>query len=384
MTFADLALISVVGLLGPLLATPTRWHIPVLVGELVAGLILGASGTHTLHSAQPTFTFLANAGFALVMFVAGSHVPIKNSALRPALKLGIARALAVGVVSAGFGIGVSAAFHTGHAALYTVVIASSSAALVLPIKDSLGLGGDQVLALVGQVAVADAVCIVALPLALQPAHALRSALGALAVIAAAGVAFIAFRESERRGWRRRVHATSERRKFAVELRVNLAVIFGLAEIAVQTHVSILLAGFSFGLAIAAVGEPHRLARQLFAVTDGFLGPIFFVWLGASIDLADIWHRPSLIALGIALGAASIVAHASTRLSGQPLSLATLAAAQLGVPVAAATIGTQLNVLKPGESAALLLGALICVAAATIAGSLAATQGWVTKKPAPPN
>ena len=43
------------------------------------------------------------------------------------------------------------------------------------------------------------------------------------------------------------------------------------------HVSIMLAGFSFGLAVAGVGEPRRLARQLFAVTEGFLGPLFFVW-----------------------------------------------------------------------------------------------------------
>jgi hypothetical protein len=38
-------------------------------------------------------------------------------------------------------------------------------------------------------------------------------------------------------------------------------------------------GFSFGLAVAAVGQPRRLARQLLAVTDGFFAPLFFVWPG---------------------------------------------------------------------------------------------------------
>jgi Kef-type K+ transport system membrane component KefB len=379
MSFADLALISLVALLGPLLATPARWHIPVLVGELGAGLLLGPTGSNTLHSQDRTFTFLANAGFALVMFVAGSHVPIRDARLRPALKRGATRAILVGAISTAIALGVSAGFHTGHAALYAVVIASSSAALVLPIKDSLGLAGDEVLALLAQVAIADAACIVALPLALEPSRALRSALGSLAVIATAGVAFVLLRESYRRGLRRRVHQLSERRKFAIELRVNLAILFGLAEIAILTHVSILLAGFSFGLAIAALGEPQRLAKQLFAVSDGFLGPIFFVWLGSSIDLSDLGHRPSLILLGVLLGAGAVAAHAAMWFNHQPLPLASLAAAQLGVPIAAATIGTQLNLLEPGESAALILGALISIVAATISGGVAVRAGYGPKK-----
>jgi Kef-type K+ transport system membrane component KefB len=382
MSFADLALISMVALLGPLLATPARWHIPVVVGELAAGLLLGPTGTGTLHSADHTFTFLANAGFALVMFVAGSHVPIRDARLRPALKRGAVRTLGVGAISTVIAVAVSAAFHTHHAAIYAVVMASSSAALVLPIKDSLALAGDQVLTLVAQVAIADALCIVVLPLALEPSHALRSALGSLAVIAAAGGAFVLLRETERRGLRRRAHRLSERRKFAVELRVNLAILFGLAEIAVLTHVSILLAGFSFGLAIAAIGEPQRLAKQLFAVSDGFLGPIFFVWLGSSIDLSDLGRRPSLIVLGFVLGAGAVTAHAAMWLNRQPLSLATLAAAQLGVPIAAATIGTQLNLLEPGESAALILGALVSIVAATVAGGLAVRAGYGPKNEAP--
>jgi len=47
----------------------------------------------------------------------------------------------------------AAAFDTGHAALYAVLMASSSAALILPIVDSLHLGGPQVLRLLPQVAI---------------------------------------------------------------------------------------------------------------------------------------------------------------------------------------------------------------------------------------
>ena len=99
-----------------------------------------------------------------------------------------------------------------HAPLYAVLMASSSAALILPVVDSLGLGGEQVLRLLPQIAVADAACIVALPLVIDPAHAGRAALGAAAVILAAALAFLVLRHLERSGVRRRVHELSEDRR----------------------------------------------------------------------------------------------------------------------------------------------------------------------------
>ena len=380
MDFSTLALISLIGLLGPLLAVPRRWHLPVVLGELIAGVALGATGTGTLHAGNSTFTFIANMGFALIMFVAGSHVPVRDRNLRAGLRLGAMRAIGVGAVSVPLAILVSKAFGTGHAALYAVLMASSSAALVLPIVDSLRLGGPAVLQALPQVAIADTVCIIALPLAIDPKHAGRAALGALAVLGCAGVLFVALSYLERSGLRKRGHRLSEERKFALELRVNLMILFALAALAVRTHVSIMLAGFSFGLVIAAVGEPRRLARQLFAVSDGFLGPLFFVWLGASLNLRDLTHHPSSIALGAALGGGAVVAHALMRLTGQPARLGALAAAQLGVPIAAATLGSQLNLLGPAEAAALLLGALITVATAVASGALAVRAGFVAAAP----
>ncbi|WP_082369460.1 cation:proton antiporter domain-containing protein [Arthrobacter sp. ERGS1:01] len=380
MTFPVLALICVAALLGPLLALPQKWHIPVVVGELFAGLLLGRTGLMLVDPAEPTFTFLADMGFALVMFVAGTHVPVREKAIRRALGSGALCLLAVAAAAAAVGIGLAAVFGTGHAALYTVLLASSSAALVLPIVASLGLAGQGVLAMTAQVALADTLAIIALPLALDPATAGRAAWGSLAVLACAGVIFLVLRQGERSGVRKRFHRVSESRKFALELRIQLAILFALAGLAVYSHVSIMLAGFAFGLVVSASGEPRRLARQLFAVTEGFLGPLFFLWLGASLNLHELAGHPRMILLGLALGTGAIAVHGVTRFFGQPLPLGVLAASQLGVPVAAATIGIQQNLLSPGEPAALVLGALITIAAATAAaGRFAASTA--TSSPA---
>ena len=109
----------------------------------------------------------------------------------------------------------------------------------------------------------------------------------------------------------------------------------------------------------------------FAVSDGFLGPVFFVWLGASLDLRALAGTPGMVLLGLCLGAGTLLVHGSLRLLGQPLPLAVLSASQLGVPVAAAAIGTQLNLLEPGEASALILGALITIGTSAAAGSRAA-------------
>ncbi len=373
MSFGTLALVLCAGLLGPLLAWRGSWHVPDVLGVLLAGILLGPTGLARLDAGNPTFTFLADIGFALVMFVAGSHVPVGDRTLRRGVRVGAARAVAVGAVSAVLGTVVAAAFHTGHAGLYAVLMASSSAALVLPIVDSLRLAGPEVLRMLPQVAIADTACIVALPLAIDPAHAARAAVGALVVALCAVLLLVVLRHITATGARRRLHRVSEKRGFALELRLQLATLCALAALATTLHVSVLLAGFSLGLVVAGVGVPRRLARQLFGLTEGFLGPVFFVWLGASLDLRELGAHPAYVLLGLALGLGAILTHLAVRAVGQPASLAVLASAQLGVPVAAATLGTQLHLLHPGEAPALVLGALVTIAAAAAASAVAARR-----------
>src|SRR5882757_508520 len=368
--FGTLALLAVIGMAGPLLAAVPRLGIPVVVGELVAGIIIGRTGFGIVDSSDPTFTLLANIGFALVMFVVGTHVPVRDTTLRGDLPKALLRAVLVGAVAAVLGVVLASVFDTGHAALYAVLMASSSAALALPVIDSLGLGGPQVLSVTAQIAIADAASIVLLPLVIDPGRAPRAALGALAIVGGAAVLYAVLRYFERSGHRKRLHHYSEDRREALELRISLISLFSLAALAVATHVSIMLAGFALGLVMSAVGEPRRLARQLFGITEGFFGPLFFVWLGASLQVRELVDHPDFIALGIGLGVGAVLAHCAARVLGQPLALSVLAAAQLGVPVAAATLGIERNLLVPGEPSALILGALIAITGTSIAGTVA--------------
>jgi len=380
--FHTLALLTAVGFAGPLLAAVPRARIPVIIGELTAGLIIGRTGFGVVDDADPTFQLFANIGFALVMFVVGTHVPVRDPELRSLAPRALARAVVVGSAAAVLGVGLAAGFGTRHAALYAVLMASSSAALALPVIDSLRLQGPQVLSVTVQVAIADAACIVLLPLAIDLRRAPVAALGGLAIAVCAVVFFLLLRAVDRRGWRHRMHDYSQKHQLALELRTNLLALFALAALAASTHVSIMLAGFALGLVIALVGEPRRLARQLFGITEGFFSPLFFVWLGASLQVRELLSHPKLILLGVGLGLGAVLAHCAGRLLGQPLTLGVLSAAQLGVPVAAATIGTQEHLLVAGEASALMFGALLTIAATSIAGALAARGQTAAKADQP--
>ena len=152
-----------------------------MVGELFMAVRPGRTGLGFPADPDDTFSLLGEVGSGLVIFVAGSHVPVRDASLRASLGRGTWRAVLVGAGSAILGVLLATLFGTGHAALYAVLMASSSALLILPIIDSLHLGGEQVLQLLPQVAVADAGCIVAVPLVIDPAPGRRPALVASAV-----------------------------------------------------------------------------------------------------------------------------------------------------------------------------------------------------------
>ncbi|RRJ85810.1 cation:proton antiporter [Gulosibacter macacae] len=366
MTFAMLALICAIALVGPLLALPRRMRVPVALGELAIGLAFGVTGTGWLEPGDATFAFLAEIGFALVLFKAGTQVPVRTEGMRRGFFPGAGRALLIGLLAVPAGLGLAALFGTHDGMLYAVLLASSSAAIIVPVMGETKVTSRKGLELLVQVAIADAVCIIALPLVIAPDRMAITGLGVLAVLALAVVIFFVLRAIERSGWEERIREVSKERGFAVELRVTLTLLFSIAAVAALTHVTVMLAGFALGLAVAAVGEPKRVGKQIFALTEGLFGPIFYVWLGASVNLREVVDHPEAVLLGISLGVGAIVLHLVGVLTRQPWPLALAASAQLGVPIGAVSLGAGTGAFQPGETGAILLGAMVTLIAATLA------------------
>jgi Kef-type K+ transport system membrane component KefB len=356
--FGQLALIVAAGLAGPLCAASRRAFVPVMVGELAAGVILGRSGLDLIHSDNATVSFLAEVGFAMLMLTVGMHVPLRDRRLRRALGRG---ALAAGVAAIAAPLGglvVAELTGTGHIAVYAVLLASGSAAIVLPTLQERRLDGPEAMVVIAQVTVADVASILAVPLVLQPSRAADAALGGLLVAVCALVVFFVARALRPRPWVHRLRKRSKRRGWALDLRLSLAVLFGLAWIAQRSGTSVLLGGFCMGIVVAAIGGPKRLSTQVRGVAEGFFVPLFFVVLGARLDVSALVDQPDLLLVTAALIVLNVIIHAVAALATrQPPSAGLIATAQLGVPAAVVQIGLQEHVLTPALGAAVTIAAL---------------------------
>jgi len=370
MSFGTLALLGLCGLCGPLLSASSRGTVPVVVGEIAAGVIIGKTGLQAIDTGNATLAFLADIGFAMLMLSVGMNVPLHDGRLRKSLGRGtLAAAGAAGLAVA-----------AGHAAVFAVIIGSGSAAIVLPVIQERRLEGPAVLTLIAQVTVADVAATIAIPFVLQPAKAGRVAAGT-ALIAAAVIAIYALGQISRRI--PAVHTLrheGKKRRWAIDLRVALIALFTLAWIAQRTGASVLVAGFGAGLMIAATGGPKRLSTEVLGVAGGFFIPLFFVLLGARIDLRGVVQHPSMLALALALAAGTTVVHMlAARLTGQPLASGLVASAQLGVPSAVVALGLSEGVISSTQGAAIITGAMLSLlVCATGAALMASPRGGATR------
>jgi Kef-type K+ transport system membrane component KefB len=382
MSFGILVLIVLAGLGGPLLGVATHRFIPVVVGEILAGIIVGPAVLGTVHPANATVATLGEVGFAMLMLTVGMHLPLRDRQLAAAARKGALLAVIVCLLAVPAGLLAASIAGSGHAAVYAVVLASGSAAVLLPAIQETGLAGTQVLTVMAQVTIADVVTILAVPLVLQPSRVGHVALGGLLVSAAAAALFVAARIIANSSWVRDVRHLSKRRHWALDLRLSLLVLFVLAWIAQKGGTSILIAGFAAGVMVALIGGPKRLSTQVRGVADGFFVPLYFVVLGAQLDLAGLVRDPAMLALAGALAVLNVSIHLlAGALVRQSVAAALTATAQLGVPAAVASLGLAEHLLSPVVATAIVASALVSLAVCTVGVELLASSG-ATPSPDP--
>jgi Kef-type K+ transport system membrane component KefB len=366
MSFATLVVIVLAGLGGPLLASSERWFVPVVVGEIIAGILVGPSVLEGVNPDNATISFLGEIGFAMLMLTVGMHLPLRDRRLAASLRDGALLAAIVGVLAVPGGMLAASIAGTGHAAVYAVVLASGSAAVLLPAFEELDIGGRAVMTLMAQVTIADVVTILSVPIVLQPGRVGHAALAG--VLVAAGVLPLlgAARLLGGHDWVHRARHLSKQRHWALDLRLSLLVLFLLAWIAQKGGTSVLIAGFGAGVMVAVIGGPKRLSTQMRGVADGFFIPLYFVVLGARLDLAGLVRHPAMLALAGALAALNVLIHVlAGALVRRPVVAGLAASAQLGVPAAVASIGLSEHVLSAEVATAIVAAAVVSLGACTL-------------------
>jgi Kef-type K+ transport system membrane component KefB len=365
-SFGTLVVIVLAGLAGPLLAIAGRRFVPVVIGEILAGVLVGPAVIGAVNPYNPTISFLGEIGFAMLMLTVGMHLPLRQKRVLTALRGGGLLAAIVCILAIPAGLLASRIAGTGHAAIYIVLLASGSAAVLLPALEETRVSGPEVMRVMAQVTIADLITILSVPIVLQPGRAVHAALGgvlvALAVLVLLGLA----RTLAAHNWVHRLRSLSRQRRWALDLRLSLLVLFLLAWVAQRGGTSILIAGFGAGLMVALIGGPKRLSTQMRGVADGFFVPLYFVVLGAQLDLAGLVSHPSMLALAAALAGLNVVIHLlAAVIARRPLAGGLVASAQLGVPAAIATLGLAEHIISRALATAIIAAALVSLLICTL-------------------
>ena len=368
--FNSLLIIIVAGLVGPLLAAGRRPLIPAVVGELIAGICIGRSGFGWIDPTTPANALLYGLGFAMLMLVAGSHVDLSAPGLRAGLRAGAIAVVVVAVLSLPVGLAIGLTLEPGAPSLlFPVLLAGSSAAVAFPILEERGLIGPGVAVLLVWIPLADAITVLLMPLTLIGAAKVPAALGGDALIVACTVTTLWFGQRIARSPRALLlRDRSQSRGWALQLRVTLLILVVLSLIATQTGGSTLLAGFGAGLILARLREPTRLEVQLSGIAEGFFVPAFFVLIGSELDLRSLAGDPSAILLAVVMALCGLAIHlAAARVAApEPWNgFGLAAAAQLGLPAAAASLGLTTGALSPAVAAAIVLAGCLTVLPASI-------------------
>ncbi len=250
-SFGQLTLIILAGLAGPLLGASRTLSIPVVVGELLAGVALGKTGARLIKADNTTIAFLGNMGFAVLMMEAGMRVPLRNKALLGSLRRGAIGVVVSVAIGLGGGLLIAHALGFGHPAVWAVLLSTGSAAIVLPALEE------------------------------------------------AGVLLIA-RWLQRRDAIQMLRSDSAHRAWGLDLRAALVALFALCALAQTVGISIMIAGFAAGLIVAVEGGPRRLSDQVTGIGAGFLVPVFFVVLGASLNIRALVQSGRELELAAAL------------------------------------------------------------------------------------
>ena len=381
--FPFLSLLVIIGLatLLPLL-TPAlrRWRLPLVVVEIVAGIVVGHSGLNWIE-AGPALDFLALFGFTYLMFLSG--LEMDYDMLMPISSGGGTRAwlnhpLAVGVIA--FIITLIASLCVAHSLMamgmiehpfmVALILSTTSLGIVVPVLKERGMTTTRY----GQTLLVSAVVadFGAMLLITAAAAAISRGLTLDLLLALLLLALVAV--SVRLGrWANAIpglqhlaeelaHSTSQ-----LQVRATFALMVTFIVLSKWFGVEIILGAFLSGAVIALLTGRERtlLHMKLEAIGYGFFIPIFFIMVGVRFDFAallasrEAWLlAPLLILSAYAIKMVSALVLRPQCAWRETWAAGVLLSSRLSLIIAAASIGLTLGVIDAAFNAAIILLAIV--------------------------
>lgn len=378
--FAALLLLTALAVLVPiLLSRITIVRLPVVVGEILAGMVIGQSG-FDLVEPTATLAFLQEFGFVLLMFLAGLEVNVDTLLAvghanggarwrRPiplallSLSLTIALATGIGLLLAELGL-------TRNALLMGLILSTTSLGIVVPVLKERRLLATTfgqvvlvnallsdfvtllllsfVITLLSQGLSLDLLLFLLLLAAFLAAVRVGPVLGRLPVLRQITNQF--------------AHATAQ-----LEVRGALALMVAWVVLAQALGVEVILGAFLAGAIISLSRQRGEspLSEKLDAIGYGFFIPLFFILVGTQFDAGALLASPTALALVPLLIVAAYLVKLLPALVlrwllpwRETLAAGALLSSRLSLIIAASTIALDLGIVTEATNAAVIVVAIV--------------------------
>jgi Kef-type K+ transport system membrane component KefB/Trk K+ transport system NAD-binding subunit len=383
-SFVPLLIVVVLAFVVPLILTRfRRLSLPVVVGEILAGILVGQSGLKLVTGHDEMLDILALLGFAYLMFLSGLEVDFDAILPRPGSWQGswrerisnpVIMGIVVFVVTLSLSVPAALILRALDAAddpwLMALILSTTSLGLVMPVLKERGLMNrpyGQALLVAAVIADFATMLLVSIYIVLHTRGLTLELLLILLLFGAFGTVYRMARLARRRfpG----LNFLQNLSEATAQMDVRGAFAIGLAFIALAQGlgVEMILGAFLGGALISLIADRRvtDLHHRLDVIGYAFFIPIFFIMVGVRFDLAAVLDSPqTLLLVPLLLVLAYAVKMAATSIFRINFSWrATLAggillSSHLSLEIAVAAIGLELGLIDEATNSAIILMAVV--------------------------
>ena len=388
-SFAPLLIVVILASLVPLALSSVRGRLanPIVVGEIVAGMIVGRSGLGWVLPGNEALELLKELGFVFLMFLSGMEIDFRSlrgnrgdrerDARWSPISLAALNFTATLICAAAFAVGLKRIGATSDPWMMALILSTTALGVVVPILKEARLSQT----LFGQTILLSTVIADFVTMFLISVLVALISRGLTAEILLVFLLFVAFFLAARFGtFLSRIeslqrliedlsHATAQ-----IKVRVAFSTLLIFVVLAEQLGIEIIVGAFLAGAIIALLRTPEdrQLAGHLEAIGFGFFIPIFFIMVGVDFNLpALLSSREALFAVPLLLVAAAavkIIPAMVFRLNHswrEALAAGILMCPRLSLIIAAAAIGKKLGIIDESVNAGIVLVAVVTVTSAPL-------------------
>lgn len=372
--FISLLSVVLLAFLVPLVISRFR-RIPVVVGEILAGILIGPSVLGLVHAEDLTLDILAEIGFAFLMFLSGLEIdfsilfaatkPGQDKRKSPIVLAGLSFVLTI-LLAGAISFWLTHAGYVKDPWIMTLILSTTSLGIVVPVLKEKKMSSSKL----GQTILLSALLADFLTMFLITVYIAIRSTGLSLNILLIGLLFIPVallyqlgqkhlrRPIVRRLIEELADATSQ-----IKVRAAFALMIAFVVLAEFIGAELILGAFLGGVLASLLSEPEdeKIRHKLDAIGFGFFVPLFFIYVGVQFDLQafltnpDAWLLlPILLVAAFAIKVISALVFKLAYSWRETFSSGLLLSSRLSLIIAASAIGVRLGAISESTNAAIIL------------------------------